>query len=418
MISRPDSERVRRMTLSVISFTRVGYELSKKINTGFSFDEPYRIKLYVKCEALRRELSERNSDFELLQGLPDDVVDKIYYVDEKINEWAGKEFEKGNALVFIGSTGIAVRAIANLVNNKLTDSPVIVIDEKGQYVISLLSGHVGGANYLCKKLAEAINAVPVITTATDIRDEWAVDVFAKNNKLNIINKNGIKSVTSKLLEEKKIRLLLPCGVCDTKDIVNELIMPDYYNDEYFDVNFQNEKSQAHNLSDYDIVIIDRYEHLNLIIEGLNLKAAFRDDLSFEQPLLLAPKEYVIGIGCKKGKTKEEISCAIKDTIDNLNIGLNQIAHIASIDLKKEEQGIIDFANENKIDYLTFTADELLKLEGDFAESEFVKDKTGVGNVCERAAVCACEHGGELVQKKSIYKGLTISVAKRKWRIIL
>lgn len=388
------------MTLSIISFTRAGYELSKKINIGLSFDEPYRIKLYVKCEALRQELSEGD------------------YVDEGLSDWAKERFEEGNALIFIGSTGIAVRAIANLVNNKLTDSPVIVIDEKGQYVISLLSGHMGGANYLCKKLAEAINAIPVITTATDIRDKWAVDTFANNNKLNIINKDGIKRVTAKLLEEKKIRLLLPCGVCDTKDIDNELIKLDYFNDDYFDAGFHNEKSQAYNLSDYDVVIIDEYDKLNIVKDCISLGAEDMDDLHFEKPLLLAPKEYVIGIGYKKGKTKEEISCAVKNTLDNLDIGLDQIAYIASIDLKKDEQGIIDFAEGQKIEYLTFTADELLRVEGDFTESEFVKDKTGVGNVCERAAVCACENGGELIRKKSKYDGITISVAKRKWRIIL
>ena len=206
------------MTLSVISFTRAGYELSKKINIGLSFDESYRIRLYVKCEALRQEISERD------------------YVDEGLSDWAKARFEEGNVLIFIGSTGIAVRAIANIVDNKLTDSPVIVIDEKGQYVISLLSGHMGGANSLCKKLAEAINAVPVITTATDIRDVWAVDVFAKKNKLNIINKNGIKRVTSKLLEGYKIKLLIPDGVCDKKGIDNGLIELDYYDDNYSFIN--------------------------------------------------------------------------------------------------------------------------------------------------------------------------------------
>lgn len=108
-------------------------------------------------------------------------------------------------MIFIGACGIAVRAIASSVNNKLKDSPVIVIDELGQFVIPILSGHVGGANELAILLAALMNATPVITTATDINNKFAVDVFAKKCRLAIVNKDGIAGVSSKVLAGKWLR---------------------------------------------------------------------------------------------------------------------------------------------------------------------------------------------------------------------
>lgn len=95
-----------------------------------------------------------------------------------------------------------MRAIASSVNNKLKDSPVIVIDELGKFVIPILSGHMGGANELAVLLAELMNATPVITTATDINNKFAVDVFAKKCRLAIVNKDGIAKVSSKVLAGK------------------------------------------------------------------------------------------------------------------------------------------------------------------------------------------------------------------------
>ena len=102
-----------------------------------------------------------------------------------------KAFREGEALVFIGAAGIAVRMIAPFVKDKLTDPPVIVIDEFGENVIPVLSGHIGGANGLALEIAASIGARPVITTATDLNDAFSVDLFAKENGLKIANRDGI-----------------------------------------------------------------------------------------------------------------------------------------------------------------------------------------------------------------------------------
>ncbi|MBQ7707415.1 MAG: cobalamin biosynthesis protein [Lachnospiraceae bacterium] len=344
------------MVFSVISFTKTGYELSKTIKNKITNpNNSDKVLCFVKCEALKEE--------EL-------------YVSEDIGTWAKERFDNKDAVIFIGSTGITVRAISDSVKNKMTDSPVIVIDEAGKFVIPLLSGHMGGANDISLKLAKAIEACPVITTATDLEDKWAVDVFARENKLDVLNKDKIKKVSAKSLEGKNVRLVLP------------------------DFAFGSD----------DVIVTDK--SYNSIDEVLDIYKFDKDNL----PLVLSPKEYVLGIGCKKGKLKTEIESAVSDILEKAGIGINQIAYIASIDLKKDEEGILDFADQNRIEFLTYTSDELLLTEGDFSESEFVKEKTGVGNVCERAAVKACRYGGELVCKKSVYDGITLALARRKWKL--
>ena len=116
-------------------------------------------------------------------------------------------FESQDALLFIGATGIAVRSIAPFVADKRKDPAVVVMDEKGIFAISLLSGHIGGANELAGKLANLTGAIPVITTATDVNGRFAVDVFAKKQKLWIADMKAAKRVSADVLDEKKIGLV-------------------------------------------------------------------------------------------------------------------------------------------------------------------------------------------------------------------
>ena len=135
-----------------------------------------------------------------------DVGESFQKVSCSIAEWTKDSFQPGNALIFVGAIGIAVRAITGLPKDKLSDCPVIVIDDKGQFVIPILSGHVGGANKLAATIAELIEAIPVITTSTDVNETFSVDLYAAENNLNIANREGIKKVSVKALEGRKITL--------------------------------------------------------------------------------------------------------------------------------------------------------------------------------------------------------------------
>ena len=139
-------------------------------------------------------------------NVPTDNTGNTIAVQESVSVWAGEQMAAHHALVFVGACGIAVRAIAPWITDKLHDSPVLVMDEQGQYVIPLLSGHVGGANELAVRLAGELGAVPVITTATDLHGSFAVDLFAKRNDLWIHNREGLPGCRQKYWQARK----LPC----------------------------------------------------------------------------------------------------------------------------------------------------------------------------------------------------------------
>ena len=168
------------MKISIISFTENGAKLSEMVSEKLGEQETER---FTKCT--------------YFSG----TGESVRKVDVPVVFWAGEQMAKGNGLIFIGACGIAVRAIAPHIVSKLSDSPVIVIDEKGDYVIPILSGHIGGANELACRIAECIGAVPVITTATDIRKKFAADLFAKKNGLFIENKEALSVKNSGSVQE-------------------------------------------------------------------------------------------------------------------------------------------------------------------------------------------------------------------------
>ena len=277
----------------------------------------------------------------------------------------GDAFADNEALVFIGAAGIAVRAVAQFVRDKLKDPPVIVIDENGSFVIPLLSGHVGGANSLALEIAEAIKAQPVITTATDVSGAFSVDVFARENELRIANRDGIAKVSSSALEGKPVTLCIK----------------DYPPEEPVDVLIADEEAAK------------------------GLKDAAK--------IVLCPKRYAIGMGCRRDKSYEDLRAFAEDVLSNNGIDINDAGCIATIDVKKDEEGLKRLSQAWRMPLITFEAGLLAKAEGDFSHSDTVLEKVGVDNVCERAAVLAAGKGSQIKVKKTARDGMTVAVAERK-----
>ena len=275
-------------------------------------------------------------------------------------------FRSRDALIFIGAAGIAVRYIAPYLQDKLHDPPVIVIDEAGSYVIPVLSGHVGGANELSCEIARLTGAEPVITTATDINGKFAVDLFALENDLRIINREGIAKVSSKSLQNKAVTLSIK--------------------------NYPPE------------------EHIDVLITD-DAADPFRDVSS----IILCPKRYAVGIGCRRGKSPEDIAKFAEKILAENNIEIDDIGAIATIDIKKDEEGLIRLSQYWRVPLLTFDAQILARVQGDFASSERVLEAVGVDNVCERAAVCAAGTGSALIVRKTAENGITVAVAERSRR---
>ena len=349
------------MKISVISFTRNGQKLSQKLKKSLN---DFPIQLFTKSSAVTESYSE------------------IELVGQSIGEWTRNQMQEKNVLVFIGACGIAVRAIAPNLISKLEDSPVIVIDEKGHYVIPILSGHFGGANELSILIAEKIGAEPVITTATDVNQKFAIDIFAKKNKLTIVNKSGIAKVSAKVLCNETIKIAIENGHWkETKSLLREAVIVSYPPEESADVVISSEKR------------------------------------AFDASLILIPQEYTVGVGCKKGKEPEKLEQFIGKTLQNMGIDPKQIAAISSVDVMAEEPAMNYLSRKYRIPFITYTGEELEQMDGEFSESEFVRKTIGVGNVCERAALKTAGEGGELILRKCAEDGMTIAIAKRKWSVI-
>ena len=289
---------------------------------------------------------------------------------------AERLFHDVDALIFIGACGIAVRAIAPHVVSKTSDPAVIVMDEQGKHVISLLSGHIGGANDLARKIAGFTGGEAVITTATDVNGRFAVDAWAVNHDCVIDSIDNAKEFAAAILKrdlplisDYEISGELPIGVFSGKEGMCGAVI-----------------------------------------------SAKTDAEPFETTLHLIPRILHIGVGCKRGTTKEKVEAAIAHTLNAYGLDRRAIKAVASIDVKKNEEGLLSYCHENGLEISFYTAASLNAVPGDFSHSDYVFKTVGTGNVCDRAAMCSAGENAELLISKTILDGVTVGVAQEKWSV--
>ena len=270
-------------------------------------------------------------------------------IDLPLTEWTGRYFSEVRAMIFISACGIATRAIAPHIDSKLRDPAVIVIDERGNFVIPILSGHIGGANELARDIASFLHAVPVITTATDINNLVAVDEWAVKNNCNIENPIAIKKISSDILERHSV------GVAVTHEL---------------------------------------------------------QPAPFPVTLWLRPKNLILGVGCNRGIDEHEFEAAAKEFLDSSGASILSLKALASIDIKADEYALVSFARHHDVPFVTFKAEELRSVPGIFASSKKVLSVVGVDNVCERACMLAGGAGAVLMRSKYIYsRNITFALAR-------
>lgn len=349
------------MKIAVIGFTQNGLKLEKKLKPILE-KLGHEARFFVKSKYI-----EKVSPGEEL-------------VNDSLQEWGEKWIPGQEGIIFIGAAGIAVRTMAPYVKSKRTDPAVVVIDEKGQFVISLLSGHLGGANQLTEEIAEHLAAIPVITTATDVNHKFAVDVFAKKNHLWISDMTLAKEVSARILRGERLTAGMGTGFRKGEKIFNcpELILEERDSPD-------------------------------------GRKGSFWIQVEEGKILHLFPKNLVLGVGCRRGITEEKIEETVKKVLDEYEINSHRIKKITSIDLKKEEPGLVAAAKHWKLPFETFSGEELQKTEGEFSSSAFVNQITGVDNVCERSAVLG-SRGGVLLIKKQAREGVTVACALEEWSV--
>lgn len=384
------------MKIAIISFSSRGELLAEKIARGLRLrDDTAEVETAAKSKYAKNPLEISHQ------------------------EWTRRRFADSDGIIFIGACGIAVRSIAPLVESKKTDPAVLAADDTGRFVISLLSGHLGGGNELARAVAEIIAAQPVITTATDNNGKLSPDLLAQRNDCVISDFVLAKELAAALLENEPFGIYCgrfaeaePVQACGQENIR-------IFDSGEYEIKDDEGKTVRTEISD---------KKSELPEKGIVISPFTKDKDFFPQSLWLIPRCAAVGIGCKKGTEKAAIEAIFEHALKESGLDISSVAAIASIDLKASEEGLLEFCREKGLELLTFGTDELSALEGEFSSSEFVKGITGVDNVCERSAVLAasrlasdkeCESGEaqpELIVKKCSGGGVTAAVAVKKRRI--
>ncbi|MBQ6117678.1 MAG: cobalt-precorrin 5A hydrolase, partial [Clostridia bacterium] len=286
----------------------------------------------------------------------------------------GDLFSSNDALIFISAAGIAVREIAPHLKSKTEDPAVLVMDDGGKYVIPILSGHIGGANALARKIEALTGAKAVVTTATDGAGRFSCDAWATKHNCAISSMRLAKKVSAAILTreipvfaEFPLPETLPCGLfpCASGE--------------------------------------------------LGIHIGIRTASPFEETLRLIPRIVTVGVGCRKGTPEETVTGAVNEILQQNGIDPQSVKRVASIDVKKEEPGLLACAEKLGVPAYFYTAEELDAVPGEFHESEFVRQTVGVGSVCERAAVKSA--GGKLIIPKTATDGVTVAAAMEDWSVV-
>ena len=333
------------MKAALFAFSRRGIETARRIRSVLGAGE-----LYTGSRLAQEELR------------PIPQPSQAFY---------GEQFAQNDTLIFVCSCGIAVRAIAPHVRSKATDPAVLVIDEQGKHVISLLSGHIGGANELTRQLARALDAEPVITTATDLSGKFSVDAWAAEHGFVLGDLPLAKDISARILERE-----IPMA------------------------------------SDFPVE-----SYPSGVVPGtsgeLGLCISWETKEPFERTLRLIPRVLHLGIGCRRGTAQAAIERAVEQVFRAEGLELRAVRCVSSIDLKQDEAGLLAFAERAGLPISFYSAQALNEQRGSVTSSAFVQKVTGTDCVCERAALMGADR---LIVKKTAIDGVTVAVAAEKVEI--
>ena len=285
-----------------------------------------------------------------------------------VNAAFGDYWQELDGFICIMATGIAVRSIAPLLVSKQTDPCVLVMDEKGQHVISLLSGHLGGGNALAIHVAELIDGTPVITTASDTLGLPALDLWAKDNNLVVEDKEALTAVSARLVNKGSLNIFTEHDLESLSEALHLVNDP----------------------ADADVIVSEK-------IINNNTAAFFR------------PQTLVLGVGCNRGTPASEFEVALAELFEQEGLSPFSIHNLASIDAKDDEEGLLSFANRNgwQIDF--FTKDEINSVDN-VAVSPAALKAVGARGVAEPTALLSAQNN-ELIVRKRKWQNVTMAVAR-------
>lgn len=363
---------------AIISLTENSIEVAEKIEKIFDNSCVFVMKKHEKSAKNLKNVS--------------------YY--ESLSDLLSSIFSKFDCLIFIMATGIVVRHISKYVMDKMSDPAVVVCDEKLQFAISLLSGHIGGANKICEYMAEKLAVTPVITTSTDVNKKSALDTLAL--RLNAVDEQDralYKKINYKLANNEKVFLISDIELDDSYDLRG--------------FNLINCKC---NVDDDKLGVIDELKPDEYIVHLSYKDVTGLENLENYSKINL--KNIVLGIGCRKNTSPSLLLENVLNFLKKNNISPKSVSTIASIDLKKDEEAIIKLANHLKANFVVFEADEI-KLSPYYEslpKNEFVENITGVSSVSLSTAMIMSDDN--IVGETFKDDGMTISIGRCRNNILL
>ncbi|MFW5853913.1 MAG: cobalt-precorrin 5A hydrolase [Thermodesulfobacteriota bacterium] len=332
-----------------------------------------------------------NADLYLSASLPGPDISATFF--DRLSAVLSEVFHRYRGHVFIMSTGIVVRMIAPLLRRKTEDPAVVVMNETGAHAISLLSGHLGGANRLAERVAAVSGAEPVITTATDLNQAPAIDLIAQQEGLFIETPGAIKKIGMALLTGRTVRLHDPFG-----RVRPHLPAESVANWKY---SFKNQGEDPNNSRASSYVMFEETPGI------------FVDDIQVDPPpnvLVLRPRSLTAGMGCNRNTGMAEMKALLLETLNAFGLSPRSLKGIASVDIKRDEPGLAALGAELGLDLVFFDRDTLQKVTAIQRPSAMVKKHIGVESVCEAAAILGANHGSLIVPKQKT-RNVTVAVAR-------
>lgn len=289
-----------------------------------------------------------------------------------------------DGLVFIMATGIVVRLVAPLLESKEKDPAVVVIDDGGKFAVSLLSGHLGGANELATKCAAATGAIPVITTATDVNGLPSFDMLAKDQGWTIDDLSRVKVLNALLLEKARI------AVVDSTGLVEQLFCG---------------RGNLTYHADFTAALRSGARGF-LFVTNRSLPP----QLQHPALLVLRPKNLVLGVGCNSGTSADEIEEVVLFNLKRQFLSIRSVTCIATAAAKRNEPGLAQFAENHVLPVCCYESSDLNAVSSPSPPSRHALEAIGATGVAEPAAILA-SNGGKLLLKKVKSGNVTLAIAE-------
>lgn len=324
----------------------------------------------------------------------------VFFQKRGIKELTGELFNKYECIIFVSACGIAVRCISLFLKSKFEDPAVLVVDDNGNNVISLLSGHIGGANEITLKIADVLNANPVITTSTDTNKKGALDVIVSKIGGYVENlRKSAKLVNSYLVDDKRVGIYFDSDYESEKDSLNlsgfELI---------------DEKTEIDEIAKLDalVSVTDKLRcWIDEIVDKIDKHNLEKANLSY---IKLVPRRIALGMGCRKNTETEKMIEEFSMFSALNNIHPAAIVKTGSLIIKKDEKCMIDLSKALCAEFNLFDVDEICTCDYMFDKSEFVKKNTGVYSVAQPSAYLL---SGNVISDKYKNNGTTFAFGRMK-----